>query len=302
MNPFYTDYAQYLDSIFPGRKVQKLSVDAGMTCPNRDGKIARGGCIYCDNRSFAPGYTRTEESIAAQIKAGREFFARKYPKMEYLAYFQAYTNTYAPVATLERYYTEALAQPEVVGIIVGTRPDCLPQPVVELLARLARQTEVFVELGAESSHDATLRRINRGHTWQTVVDAVNVLADNGIRAGLHIIAGLPGETEADILSTVEACAALPVESLKIHQMQVISHTELHRLWLAGEADIIDFSPENYLELCADIVDIVPRRIAIERFVSQSPADLLVHPKWGLKNYQFINRLHALLRRRHPAEE
>ena len=300
MNPFYTDYSEYLHGIFPGRKVQKLSVDAGMTCPNRDGSLSTGGCIYCDNRTFAPGYTRQHESVVAQIAAGREFFARKYPTMEYLAYFQAYTNTYAPVNRLRALYEEALAQPGVAGIIIGTRPDCMPQPVVDLLTDLSESTEVFVEIGAETCSDATLEAINRHHTWGDVEDAVSRLKSAGVHVGLHLIAGLPLETRDDMLRSVRAACDLGIDSLKMHQMQVIAGTELHRRFLAGTSGVTPWQLDDYLDLCADIVDIVPRTIAIERFVAQAPADMLVAPCWGLKNHEFTDRLHALLRRRHPA--
>lgn len=295
MNPFYTDYAEYIARIFPGRKVQKLSIDAGFTCPNRDGTIATGGCIYCDNRSFSPGYARPHKSVAEQIQTGKAFFARKYPKMQYLAYFQAFTNTYAPASKLRELYSGALAQPDVVGIIIGTRPDCLPPDVVELLADLARNAEVFVETGVETAHDRTLRRINRGHDRRAVEEAVSALAERNIHTGLHLIAGLPGETREDILESVDIYCRLPIESLKIHQMQVIRGTRLHRLYEEGKADILRLTADEYLELCAEIACRVPRRIAIERFISQSPPDLLVYPQWGLKNYQFINLLHARLR-------
>lgn len=294
MNPYYTDYAEYLSRLFPGQKVQKLSINAGMTCPNRDGTVGTGGCIYCDNRTFSPPYTDARLPVRRQIEDGRKFFGRKYPSMKYLAYFQSYTNTFAPADTLRRLYGEALDCEGIVGIIIGTRPDCLPTATLDLLEEMTRRVPVIVEIGAETSHDRTLREINRHHTWQCVCEAADALHDRGIHAGLHLIAGLPGETREDILATVRAATALPIDTLKLHQMQVIRGTELHRRYLAGTDCTLRFTLDQYLDLCADIVSMVPRRIAIERFVSQSPADLLVSPRWGLKNYQFTDRLHRVL--------
>ena len=296
MNPYYTDYAEYLRRLFPGQKVQKLSVNGGMTCPNRDGTIGRGGCIYCDNRTFSPGYTAGARSVAGQIEAGRKFFGKKYPEMKYLAYFQSFTNTYGTPSHLRDLYEEALRQEDVVGLVVGTRPDCLPEEVVEILATLARERPVIVELGAESSHDRTLRRINRGHDWRCVTEAVARLTDAGISTGLHLIAGLPGEKREDILATIERVAELPIDSVKIHQMQVIRGTRLHEQYEKGEADIIDWTADDYLDLCVEIIRRVPRRIAIERFVSQAPPGMLVAPSWGLKNYQFTNLLMERLKK------
>lgn len=302
MNAYYVDYSQYLSRLFPGIKVQKLSVDAGFTCPNRDGKISKGGCIYCDNRSFSPGYTRESESVSEQIRRGREFFAHKYPNMKYLAYFQAYTNTYAPAPKLEALYREALQCEDVVGLIVSTRPDCIGADVMEVLKHLAQETTIIVELGAETSHDLTLDRINRHHKWQDVCDTATRLFHNGIHVGLHLIFGLPGESIDDMLNTVRAAVSLPIDTIKMHQMQVVKDTQLHRLYEDGQADIYPFTVEDYLQLCAQVVDLIPERIAIERFVSQTPAELLVWPRWGLKNYEFTNRLLNLLREKSSKKE
>lgn len=291
----YTDYATWLAKLFPGVKVQKLSVNGGMSCPNRDGTISTGGCIYCDNRTFSPSYTAGAGSVAAQLEAGRKFFGRKYPTMKYLAYFQSFTNTHAPAAQLQAIYEEALAQPDIVGLIVGTRPDCLPPATLALLEQLASRTTVIVELGAESSHDRTLAAINRGHTWNDTVNAVNELHRRGIHVGLHLIAGLPGESREDILATIDSCCRLPIDTLKIHQMQIIRGTELHRRYMAGTADLTPWQLDDYLDLCVEIVRRVPPAIALERFVSQSPPGMLVAPQWGLKNYQFTNLLNSRLK-------
>ena len=290
-NPWYKDYSEYLAERWPGVKVQKLSVDAGFSCPNRDGTIGRGGCIYCDNRSFTPGYCDARRSVAEQLADGRRFFARKYPQMKYLAYFQSFTGTHtSAVGRLAELYAEALAQPDVVGLIIGTRPDSLPENVMDLLTEINRERRVIVEIGAETSHDATLRLINRCHTWRDVEDAVRRLDSRGIECGLHLIAGLPGESGADVLTTVERSCRLPIASVKLHQLQVIRGTRLDRLWRAGELAVHPFTLEEYLDLCVQVVRRVDRRVAIERFLASAPPEMVEAPRWGLKNYQFTNLL------------
>ena len=198
----YYDFSTFLKLHFP-YKVQKIAINAGFTCPNRDGNKGFGGCTYCNNQTFNPGYCRPEESITEQLEEGKRFFARKYPEMKYLAYFQAYTNTYADLQQLKRMYEEALAVDDVVGIIIGTRPDCMPQELLDYLAGLSRQTFVMIEYGAESANNSTLAIINRGHTWEDTADAVRRTASKGILCGLHLILGLPGENENDILATAD---------------------------------------------------------------------------------------------------
>lgn len=298
MGKFYREYADYLAERFTG-KVQKLTVNASFTCPNRDGTRGRGGCTYCNNATFSPQFESGRRSVTAQIEDGKRFFARKYPQMRYLAYFQSYTNTHsADIGYLEGLYREALAAPDVVGLIIGTRPDCLPQ---ELLRRLASinsgDKRVIIELGAESSHDESLKRVNRCHTWAETVDAVNRVHDAGIDVGIHLIMGLPDEDTDMMLSTVDAVGTLPVDTVKFHQLQVVKGTVMAREYTEGCFSGTLFTPEEYLDLCGKIIERLPRRIAIERFVSQSPADLLIAPKWGLKNYEFVNLLHRRLQER-----
>ena len=280
-----------MQEIFPGLKVQKLSVDAGFTCPNRDGSIGTGGCIYCNNSSFTPRYCNPEDSVTEQLQKGKAFFRRKYPEMKYLAYFQSYTNTFGrSCEDLLSMYRRAAEEEDVVGVIIGTRPDCLPDKLIEDLSELNERTPVIIEIGAETSFDETLRLINRNHTWQDVKDAVERLNSKGIRCGLHLIAGLPGESDAEVLQTIERACALPIESIKMHQLQVIKDTILHRKMTKGEIEVHPYSLEEYLDLCVRIVGIVPSHICIERFLSSSPPEMVVAPKWGLKNYQFVNLL------------
>lgn len=288
MNPYYRDFADFLAEQFPGTKMQKLAVNAGFTCPNRDGTKGRGGCTYCNNLSFNPGYCSPRLSVSEQIEAGRRFFARKYPDMRYLAYFQAYTNTHSDdIDRLMSLYEEALAADGVDGVIIGTRPDCMPDA---LLARLRKLPWVMVEYGAESSHNVTLERINRCHTWEDTVDAVERTHAAGIPVGLHLIMGLPDETEEMMLRTVDAVGSLPVSTVKFHQLQLVRGTRMASDIEKGLYDIRRFTADEYADLCVKIVRRLRSGIAIERFVSQTPADMLLYPRWGLKNYQFTNLL------------
>ena len=303
MSRFYRDYADFLRDRFEG-KMQKITVDAGFSCPNRDGTIGRGGCVYCNNRSFSPLPARG--GIAAQIEAGKAFFARKYPHMRYLAYFQSYTNTHGPIDRLMELYREALAADGVDGLIIGTRPDCVADDLLRALASAGKP--VIMEYGAESSHNETLRTINRCHTWEQTVDAVERTAATGLPVGLHFIMGLPGETEEMMLQTVERAARLPISTLKFHQLQVISGTTLAKEFIQNGPTfrgrpIEIFSVEAYIDLCVKVVEIISREnpsIAIERFTSQAPAGMLIAPRWGLKNYQFANLLENALRARFNA--
>lgn len=287
MNGLYKDYSDFLAEHFDG-KIQKLSVDVGFTCPNRDGSSGTGGCIYCNNLAFSPDWQKRRLPVSEQLERGRRFFARKYPSMRYLAYFQSYTGTYAPIDELMKLYSEALAEPDIVGIIIGTRPDCMPDQLLEQLKQLPGK--VFIEFGAESSHDKTLELVNRCHTWECTVDAVKRTAASGFPVGLHFILGLPGETEDMMVETVVRAGRLPISTVKFHQLQILRGTRLAQI--AGRLDIPSYSAGQYAALCARLLKHLRPDIAVERFVAQAPADMLLSPKWGLKNYQFT----ALLRK------
>lgn len=290
----YRDFSDFLAEHFPG-KMQKISVNAGFSCPNRDGTVGTGGCTYCNNQTFNPDYCSPRLSVSEQLEEGKRFFARKYPSMRYLAYFQAYTNTHGDIEHLRSLYEEALGVSGVEGIIIGTRPDCMPDALLDYLEELAKRTFVIVEYGAESSHDVTLQRINRCHTWAQTVDAVTRTASRGIHVGLHMIMGLPGESVEMMLDSVDALSALPIATVKFHQLQLIRGTRLARDVESGLYDIPRMTVEEYIDLCARIVRRINPAIAIERFTSQSPEKLLIYPKWGLKNYQFVNLLNARLK-------
>lgn len=290
--PFKT-YAEYLAERFPGEgKIQKIGVSIGRSCPNRDGTIGHGGCAYCNNASFSPGYITNAYDIADTLRRGKEFFARKYPTMRYLAYFQSYTNTYgASVDDLVSMYMTAAKVDGVIGVVIGTRPDCVPDTLLDRLAEINRTVcPVGLEFGAETTYDRTLCRVNRGHTWTDTTDAVRRSTDRDIAVGLHFIMGLPGETRPMMLDSVRRAVDLPIDTLKFHQLQIIRHTAMADEYASHPEHFDLFTPERYAELCRDIISIVGRRIAIERFVSQAPDALLVAPRWGLKNYQFTSLL------------
>lgn len=287
--PLYNEFASFLKAHFPF-KVQKISLNAGFTCPNRDGTKGQGGCTYCNNQTFNPGYCKTEKSVRQQLEEGKQFFARKYPDMKYLAYFQAYTNTYAGLEGLKRKYEEALAVDGVVGLVVGTRPDCMPDDLLHYLAELNRQTFLLVEYGIETTSDATLRRINRGHTYAETVDAVCRTARAGILTGGHVILGLPGETHEEIVGQAAVLSRLPLTTLKMHQLQLIRGTRMAHEYAQRPEDFHLFGVDEYIDLVIDYVEHLRPDLVLERFVSQSPKELLIAPDWGLKNYEFTARV------------
>lgn len=291
MQQAYNDFGAWIRRRFPFR-VQKISVDAGFSCPNRDGKILRGGCTFCDNHTFNPSYCNSCKSITEQLEEGKAFFARKYPDMKYLAYFQAYSNTYAPVPRLKQLYEEALSDEDVVGIVIGTRPDCLSPEILDYLEELNRRTFVIVELGVESANDETLLLVNRGHTFADSVNAIEAVHRRGILVGVHIILGLPGEDREEILRQASVISDLPLDILKLHQLQIIKGTCMARQY--SEAPFHLFSVEEYIELIGEYLPLLRKDIVLERFLSQSPGEMLLAPKWGLKNHEFVHLLNKYL--------
>ena len=285
----YNEYGPWLKEQL-GVKSQKISINAGFTCPNRDGSVGVGGCTYCNNQTFNPAYCATAKSITQQLEEGKAFFARKYSGMQYLAYFQAYTNTYDSVENLRLKYEEALAVPGVVGIVIGTRPDCMPDALLDYLEQLNRRTFLLVEYGIESVYDATLRRINRGHTHAQTVDAVARTAERGIKVGAHVILGLPGEGRDALMEESRILSQLPITMLKLHQLQLIKGTRMADEYVMSPSDFHLFSVDEYVDLAVDFVELLRPDIIIERFASQSPASLLATKGWGLKNYELVERI------------
>ena len=282
-NKPYRDFSEYLSSRFP-YKVQKISINAGFTCPNRDGSKGYGGCTYCNNQSFSPGYGKPTRTISQQLEEGIKFFSYKYPEMKYLAYFQSYTNTYDPVESLIEKYEEALSHPEVVGLIVGTRPDCMPDKLLDYFEALSKKTFVMIEYGVESTLNKTLDRVNRLHSFEESEYMIKKTAEKGIAVGAHMILGLPGETKDEILSHADKLSVLPLTSLKLHQLQIIKGTVMSREYRVDPSAFSLFELDDYINMCVSFSERLNPDIYIERFTSQSPEKLLIAPEWGLKNY------------------
>ena len=289
----YNDYGAWMRRQFPFR-VQKISIDAGFSCPNRDGHISHGGCTFCDNRTFNPSYCQPSKSITEQITEGKEFFRHKYPDMKYLAYFQAFSNPYATLDTLQRRYEEALSSDDIVGIVIGTRPDCVSDEILNYLESLNQQTFMIVEYGIESVSDDTLRRVNRGHNFECSRRAIIETHNRGILTGAHIILGLPGESAEDNVRQADIISALPIDILKLHQLQIIRGTQLAAEYERQPFNL--YTADEYIDLCRRYIERLRPDMVLERFVSQSPKELLVAPKWGLKNYEFANRFVNYMKR------
>lgn len=289
MNRPYYDFSTFLKKYFTG-KVQKISIHAGFTCPNRDGAKGVGGCTYCNNQTFSPEYCKPVLSVRQQLEDGIRFFSRKYPTMRYLAYFQAYTNTYGELERLKSMYEEALAVEGVVGLVIGTRPDCMPDELLDYLEELNQRIFLMVEYGIESANDDTLRRVNRGHDFATAADAIRRTHERGILTGGHIILGLPGEGRDELLRQATLLTSLPLDMLKLHQLQLIKGTRMAREYEEHPEWFHLYEVDEYIELVIDYVERIPSSVVLERFISQSPRSLLIAPDWGVKNYQFVERL------------
>lgn len=297
MTPWYKEYSDLLAEYFSG-KVQKISVDIGNSCPNRDGTKGRGGCIYCSNSAFSPDFEKRTLDVTEQLKRGKDFFRYKYPNMKYLAYFQSYTSTYGDLKRITEAMEAALSQPDVVGLVLGTRPDCIGNELLETAAELKEKyhAQIFIELGAESSHNSTLAAINRCHSWEDTVDAVHRCHNAGFPVGLHLIMYLPGEDKPMMRTTVERVCQLPVCSIKFHQLQLIKGTPMAAMVRDGKLEIATpATPEEYAAFIAELIPLIPKHIALDRFTAQAPPESLIYPQWGLKNHEFTAILHRILK-------
>ncbi len=292
----YNDFSSYFRNKFSER-VQKVSIDAGFTCPNRDGTKGLGGCSYCNNKTFKPTYCNLESSVTSQILEGIEFFGKKYKSMKFLAYFQAYTNTYAPLENLKLLYEEALQHPKIVGLVISTRPDTVSTELLDYLAELSKEVYVMVEFGLESHLDKSLHLINRGHTFAESIWALEQTAKRGINNCAHLILGLPGETRAEMLEQAKVISSLPVKNLKLHQLQIHKGTLLEKQYLQNPNQFNLFTVEEYIELAIDYLELLNPNIIVERFVSEAPAEMLIAPKWGLKNFEFVAKVEKRLKQR-----
>ena len=275
-----------------GERLQKLVIDAGFTCPNRDGTVGSGGCSYCDNAAFHPGYSTPGKSLLQQIDEGIWFHRRRYPKVNhYLAYFQSYSNTYAPLERLRVLYEEALSHPSVVGLVIGTRPDCVDEEKLDYLARLASEGKVIVvEYGIESCYDETLKRINRGHDFECARKAVEMTAQRGLDVGAHFILGLPGESRRMLLDQCSAISAMPLTSVKFHQLQIVKGTRMEREYSDHPEDFLRLGLEDYLDLVIDILERLRPDLCIERVAGEVPPRFVSETPWGLIRNDGILRL------------
>ncbi len=285
----YLNYNQVLRKEF-GERIQKISINAGFTCPNRDGSKGVGGCTYCNNQTFIPNYCKPIKSVSQQINEGIDFFKHKYPTQKYFAYFQSYTNTYGDLQHLKDIYEEALAHPQVVGLVVGTRPDCVNDEILDYFAELNQKYYVMIEYGVESTNDRTLDLINRGHNFECSVEAITKTHERGIRTGAHLILGLPCESREEVLEHALKMSELPITIIKLHQLQIIRKTIMSRQLEEYPEWFNLMSAEEYIELVIDFIELLNPKIAIERFISQSPRDLLIAPRWELKNFEFIHKV------------
>jgi radical SAM protein (TIGR01212 family) len=283
----YNAYAQYFEREFGGR-VQKVTIDAGFTCPNRDGTIGRGGCTYCNNDAFNPSYCSPEKSITQQIEEGIVFHANRYRRAsKFLAYFQAYSNTYDSLENLKRRYDQALAVENVVGLVIGTRPDCIDEEKLEYFAQLARTHWVIIEYGIESCYDATLRRINRGHTFAEAEKAIRLTADYGLKTGAHLIFGLPGETRQMILDEAAIISSLPLTTIKFHQLQIVKNTVMERQYRQQPEDFRFFNLDEYIDLVIGFLELLNPAIVVERFAGEVPPRFIAGPGWGSLRYDQV---------------
>ena len=312
----YNSFVGYFKRKY-GERLQKIVLDAGFTCPNRDGKVGRGGCTYCDNAAFHPSYSTAGKSLIRQMDEGIEFHKVRYRTTEhYLAYFQSFSNTYAPLERLRELYEEALSHPDVVGIVIGTRPDCVDKEKLDYLSDLAHGKVlhgwsrslsdeqirtapiVIVEYGIESCYDSTLERINRGHDFETARKAVHMTAERGIDVGAHFILGLPGETKQMMLDACSLINELPLRSAKFHQLQIVKGTKMEKEYAESPEDFVRFSLEEYLDFFTDVLERLRPDLFIERFAGEVPPRFVNETPWGLiRNVELLRLLEKRLEER-----
>lgn len=278
--------------------MQKVSIAAGFTCPNRDGLIGTGGCTFCNNAGFTPGYLDHRQPITEQIDAGLDFLSRRYPRTQkYIAFFQSYSNTYGEFERLRTCYDQALSHPRICGLAIGTRPDCLSEEVLDYLAVLAQENIIELEIGVESCNDAALARVNRGHDFAASIDAIRRAAERGLEVTAHMILGLPGESYQSMLAGASHLSALPIRALKLHQLQLIRGTELAREWQRSPAAVPLLDEQAYISLLADFIERLSPAILLQRLGVEVPPALKLAPSWNLRLYEIAPRLSAELTRR-----
>ena len=297
----YNDFSSFIRRKFNGR-VQKVSIDAGFTCPNKDGTKGVGGCTYCNNNTFNPDYCKPIKPITQQIEEGIVFFSKKYKTQKYLAYFQAFTNTYAPLADLKKMYEEALSHPDVIGLVIATRPDSIKDEVLDYLEELAAKDYfIKLEFGLESTKNETLVEINRCQTHEEAIDAFKRADGRGLHLGGHLILGLPGETKEDMLNHARKVSQLPMNTLKIHHLQIVKHTMMAVQFKKTPEMFTFMELDEYIDLVVDFLEILNPEIIVERFFSESPARMLIYPKYGLKNFEVKHLVEKRLEEREAVQ-
>jgi uncharacterized protein len=290
----YNAFGRYMRELY-GQPVYKVNVDAGFTCPNRDGSVAAGGCIYCNNDSFRPIECTSAKSVRNQIEKGIPYLRSRYQANKFIVYFQPYTNTYASVETLENLYLEALDNPDVVGLAIGTRPDCVDEKKIELLEKLARDYFILVEYGLQSIYDRTLEFINRGHTYECFQKALDMTAGRGIRIGAHIILGFPTETREEMLAMADKLSVLSVEFLKIHQLQIVKGTALADVYAMDPFPV--FGYQEWIETLADFLERLSPDIVLQRIFAAAPDEILIAPIWHKTRSELLRDLDLYMEQR-----
>ncbi len=298
MEKRYNSFTGYFRKKY-GCRLQKIVIDAGFTCPNRDGSVGRGGCTYCNNAAFHPNYSTPDKSIFQQIEEGIEFHKGRYRNThDYLAYFQSFSNTYAPLDKLRELYSQALAHPEVRGIVVGTRPDCMDEEKLDYFQKLSEEKVVIIEYGIESCYDKTLKRINRGHNFQTAADMIEATARRGIFQGAHFIMGLPGESREDLMGMAPIINSLPLNTVKFHQLQIIKGTAMEKEYENMPEDFLSFTLHGYVDFFVDFLELLRPDLYIERFAGEVPPRFVNHTPWGLiRNTELLRLLENRLQER-----
>ncbi len=294
MDRYYNSYSAYLRGKF-GCRVHKVSVDVGFTCPNRDGTVANGGCVYCNNDSFVPSYARSRIALHNQIKTGIEYLKKRFRAEKFIIYFQAYTNTYDKTEKLERIYREALEYDGVVGLAIGTRSDCVDEEKIKLFENLSRDWFITVEYGIESIYDRTLKLMNRGHDYQSVLNAIRITKDRGIHIGAHIIVGFPGETQDEMLRMADEMSNLGIDFLKIHNLHIVKNTPLARMYMKEPFHL--FTYEEYLDFISRFLERLSPKIVLERLFTDTPQDLLIAPIWNKTHAEILRGIDMELQRK-----
>ncbi len=290
----YLNYASFIKQRF-GQRVQKISLDIGFSCPNRDGSKGYGGCTYCNNNTFNPNYCKPDKSIKKQLEDGISFFSKKYKDQKYLAYFQAYTNTYSDLNSLKALYEEALNVPGIIGLVIGTRPDCISEELIVYLSTLAKKYFISLEFGVESTLNKTLLKVNRCHTFEDTIKAFDLCKNKGIDLGAHLIIGLPGENRQELLEHAKRISDLPIQTLKFHHLQIVKNSVMAVQYKRNPEDFDLFTAKDYIAFITEFITYLRPNIIIERFISEAPLDLLIAPKWnGLKNFEIVAKIDKYL--------